>query len=151
MTAQFGEHLRYQGEDMTMATEPLEDYFALGGERPSSGSLCTALWRGYLGSWEIVGDRLYLVSLNSSPFGDQPIPLERLFPGYGDRVFAHWYSGTLRVPQGRQLAYVHMGYASTYERDRMLQIERGVLRGTWVRHNAKGAGDIAFQGRGSTS
>ena len=68
--------------------------------------------------------------------GCVPVPLERLFPGYGDRVFAHWYSGTLRVPQGRQLRYVHMGYASTYERGLMLEIELSMLRGPWMRHNA---------------
>ena len=95
--------------------------------------------------------RLCLVGINAAAFRDEPVLLARLFPGYGDRVFAHWYSGTLRVPQGRQLKYVHMGYASTYERDLMLQIERGVLRGTWVRHNAQGAGDSALHGRGSTS
>ena len=80
--------------------------------------------------------RLCLVWINAAAFRDEPVLLARLFPGYGDRVFAHWYSGTLRVPQGRQLKYVHMGYASTYERDLMLVVERGVLRGTWVRHNA---------------
>lgn len=151
MTAQFGEHLRYQGEDMTMATEPLEAWFAMGAERPWFGSVCSAMWRGYIGSWEIVDDRLYLVGMNSSPFEDEPVPLERLFPGHGDRVFAHWYSGTLRVPRGRQLAYVHMGYASTYERDLMLQIERGVLRSTWVRHNDEALGDDALHDRGSGS
>jgi len=35
---------------------------------------------------------------------------------------------------------VHMGYASTYERDLMLEIERGVLRGPWVRQNALSPG-----------
>ena len=81
-------------------------------------------------------DRLYLVGINAAASRDEPVPLERLFPGYGDRVLAHWYSGTLRVPQGWQLKYVHVGYASTCERDLMLEVERGVLRGTWVRRNA---------------
>ena len=81
-------------------------------------------------------DRLYLVGINAAAFRDEPVPLERLFPGDGDRVFAHWCSGTPRVPQGVQLKYVHMGYASTYERELMLQVERGVLCGSWVRHNA---------------
>ena len=40
------------------------------------------------------------------------------------------------MPQGRQLAYVYMGYDSTYERELMLRVERDVLRGTWVRPNA---------------
>ena len=51
VTAQIGERLRDQGEDMTMATEPLETYFALGGERPSFGFVSTALWRGHVGRW----------------------------------------------------------------------------------------------------
>ena len=47
-----------QGEAMTMATEPLETYFALGDELPYFGFVCTALWRCYVGRWEIVDDRL---------------------------------------------------------------------------------------------
>lgn len=81
-------------------------------------------------------DRLYLVGINAAAFRDEPVPLERPFPGDGDRVFAHWCSGTLRVPQGRQLAYVYMGYDSTYERELMLQAERGVLCGSWVRRDS---------------
>jgi hypothetical protein len=49
---------------------------------------------------------------------------------------AHWYSGTLRIPRGKLLRYVHGGYGSVYERDEMVQIERGVVRGSWVRHNS---------------
>lgn len=68
-----------------------------------------------------------------------------IFPGFPDRVFAHWYSGAvgaIRIPQGKQIKYVHMGYASTFERDLLLDIERGVVRNTRVRHNGKaGAGN----------
>ena len=49
-------------------------------------------------------DRLYLVGINAAAFRDESVPLERLFPGHGDRVFAHWHGGTPRVPQGRLLA-----------------------------------------------
>ncbi len=89
---------------MTTATEPLDACFAQGGERPSFGFVSNALWRGYVGRWEIVDDRLYMVGINAAAFRGEPFPLELLFPGFGDRVFAHWYSGTLRVPQGRLLA-----------------------------------------------
>jgi hypothetical protein len=51
VTAQIGERLRYEGEDMTMATEPLKTYFALGDELPFFGFVCTALWRCYVGRW----------------------------------------------------------------------------------------------------
>ena len=66
MTAQIAERLHYQGEDVAMCTNPLSDYFAMGGTNPRFESNCTALWRGYVGSWEIVDDRLYLVELSGT-------------------------------------------------------------------------------------
>jgi len=112
MTAQIAERLRYQGEDVAMCTNPLSDYFAMGGTNPRFESNCTALWRGYVGSWEIIDDRLYLICLNGTLEDGTEASLETIFPGFPDRVFAHWYSGTIRLPQGKQLEYVHMGTAA---------------------------------------
>ena len=61
--------------------------------------------------------------------------LETVFPGYPDRVFAHWYTGTLRVPQGKVLKYVHMGYQSTFESDMLIDVERGVVGEVRIREN----------------
>ena len=61
--------------------------------------------------------------------------LETVFPGYPDRVFAHWYSGTLRIPQGEILKYVHMGHQSTFERDMLIDVERGVIGEVRIREN----------------
>ena len=135
MTAQIAERLHYQGEDVAMCTNPLSDYFAMGGTNPRFESNCTALWRGYIGSWEILDDRLYLVGLQGSLEDGTEASLGTIFPDFPDRVFAHWYSGTIRIPQGRQLEYVHMGYGSTFERDVFLDIERGVVVNKQVRHN----------------
>ena len=135
MTAQIAERLHYQGEDVGMCTEPLSDYFAMGGVNPHFWSHSTALWRGYVGSWEIVDDRLYLVGLSGNIKGKADATLATIFPDFPDRVFAHWYSGTIRIPQGKQLKYVHLGYCSTFERDLFLDIERGVIVATRVRHN----------------
>ncbi len=83
--------------------------------------------------------------------------LETIFPGYPHRVFVHWYSGTLRVPRGERLRYVHGGWLSVYERDEMLEVVRGVMQRTWVRDNtvpqgrasAGDPGGTAPDGRGS--
>jgi hypothetical protein len=97
---------------------------------------CTALWRGYIGTWEVLGDRLYLVAIHKLVLnGPGTNFLETVFPGYPDRVFAHWYSGTLRIPQGNTLKYVHMGYQSTYERDMLIEVERGVIGDVRIREN----------------
>lgn len=146
MTAQVPEKLLYQGERVPMCTNPLCVYFAMGGFNPHFEYTYTALWRGYVGSWEIVDDRLYLISLVGSLEDGSDATLATVFPGFADRVFAHWYSGTIRIPQGRQLEYVHMGYGSTYERDFFLEIERGVVVDTRVHHNGAANSESASEG-----
>jgi hypothetical protein len=78
---------------------------------------------------------LYLIGLNGSLEGGRKASLETVFPGFSRRVFAHWFSGKIRLPQGRQLEYVHMGYGSTYERDLLLTIERGVVTQQTIKQN----------------
>ena len=50
-------------------------------------------------------------------------------------VFAHWFTGELRCPQGEQLEYIHMGYSSTYEYDLLMEFKQGVLVKKYARHN----------------
>lgn len=71
-----------------------------------------------------------------------------IFPDFPDRLFAHWYTGTIRIPQGKQLEYVHMGYGSTYERDLFLDIERGVIVSTRAQNNGVVENDDAPEGYG---
>ena len=141
MTAQMSESLTYKGEKLSMCECPLHQYLELAKVRLGLGRACTALWRGYVGSWEIIDDRLYLTEL-SAPFNKgSDLSVASLFPDFPDRVFAHWYSGTLRIPQGQQLEYVHMGFQSRHERDLLLEVERGVVVRTEVRHNAPDSSD----------
>jgi hypothetical protein len=148
MTAQIREILYYRGERRSMCAEPLADYFALGGRRPAFQGRSTALWRRYIGSWEIWEDRLYLVDLDATLEDGSGASLEAIFPGFPDRVFAHWYTGALRLPQGRQLKYVHMGYGSVYESDLFLRIEKGVLVGRRTRINGTAGPEAADDGPG---
>lgn len=148
MTAQIAEKLFYEGQKVLMCSEPLGDYFAFSGEWPGFESNCTALWRGYVGTWEIIDTRLYLIELHGTLEGGAEATLATIFPDFPDRVFAHWYSGTIRIPQGKMLDYVHMGYGSTYERDLMLKIEKGVVTETTVRHNGTSSKPDAPEGYG---
>jgi hypothetical protein len=56
-------------------------------------------------------------------------------------VFADWVRGTVRIPQGRQVKYVHMGFLSTWERDLLVEFEHGVVRSTRAQHNDVAEGD----------
>ncbi len=58
-----------------------------------------------------------------------PYELKDLFPSQvrDGRVFASWFTGELRIPDGKMLRYVHMGYGSVYERERFIQIKEGLV------------------------
>ncbi|MCB1416915.1 MAG: hypothetical protein KDJ64_10935 [Nitratireductor sp.] len=47
MTAQIGETLHFNGSEHTMCSEPLNDYFAFGGEKPAP----QPTWQPFCASW----------------------------------------------------------------------------------------------------
>jgi len=122
-----------------MCAEPLTSYFICTGTAPRFAPVSTALWRCYVGSWEIVDDHLYLVGIDAALEDGSKATLATIFPDAGDRVFADWFSGTIRIPLGKMIEYVHSGYSSTYERDMFLDIERGVVVAKRVQQNGVAA------------
>lgn len=76
----------------------------------------TACWRGYEGTWAIKGDRFYLVGVRGrySLIGDAPL-------------LADWFTGEIRVSEGKMLAYVHQGFGSASEREIYTKIENGIV------------------------
>ena len=137
MTAQATEVLHYKGEQLSMRTEPLSDYFAQMGHQPEFQDQSTACWRGYVGQWEILLDRLYLVGISATYADGTGVGLDSLFPGFADRVFAHWYTGVINIPKGKLIKYVHMGYLSQYEQDLFLAVENGIVVETQLRDNTQ--------------
>ena len=130
MTAQFSEKLIYQGKELTLCAEPLGPFLESAASALKFHAPNTALWRGYVGTWRIECDRLYLIKLDGHMETDNgvcEVGLDALFPDYPDGVFAHWFTGELRCPSGALLRYVHGGYGSTYEQDLFLRVQRGVV------------------------
>jgi hypothetical protein len=125
MTAQIGESILYNGEEHWMASEPLNQYLQTRNdiELVSNSSAC---WRGYYGDWEIFDDQLYLIGLKAYIKGYREVGLNYFFP-QKQVVFANWFSGEIRIPQGEMLDYVHYGYASLYEKDLFLVFNNGKL------------------------
>lgn len=133
MTAQAGERLIFKGEETWMAAEPLNQYLENRNDIKFV-SPSTACWRGYYGQWEIKNNKLFLVELKAYLEGYREVGLDYLFPRQ-NKVFANWFSGEIRIPQGEMLDYVHMGYASLYERDLILVFENGLLTNEYVIDN----------------
>jgi hypothetical protein len=133
-TAQFPDRLLYNGKSEEIFSTPLEQYFEELGTRPKwLTEMNTACWRGYLASWEIRDDRLYLQKIvreehdpQKDDFFEQDIT-KRIFPNRTLPIEATWFSGVVRLPQGKELEYIHMGFESIYEKDHFLEFENGIL------------------------
>lgn len=97
MTVQLAEELLLNGKKYLMRSYPLSSFVELGGKLPPFAPTCTALWRGYVGTWEVRDERLYLISLRGELENGQAATLRSVFPEFPERVFAHWFSGVVRV------------------------------------------------------
>lgn len=132
MTAQRGERLIYKGEQRFMFANPLEDYFLINEKRPNFLVESTDLWRGYMGTWEVRDNKLFLNKLEGLLEDQSEISIKTVFPNQSESVFASWVTNKLRVPDGERLKYVHLAYASMFERDLILEIKNGYLISTEV-------------------
>ena len=135
MTIQAGDILSYNGEKTTIATEPLKPYLKTRSD-VSFIYKSTALVRGYIGTWKIRNKKLYLISLLGFVNNNEKVDLNYLFPNKIE-VFAGWYSGDIRIPEGELLKKINLGYASVFEKDRILNIKEGILISETVKDNTK--------------
>jgi hypothetical protein len=130
MTAQVPEHLSYQGQNLRLFSEPLYSWLARRRNKHIRFKRRnTANGRGYSGHWEIIEDRLYLVSIRGTFSDGRDVTLGDLFPESPARVFANWVSGEILCPMGKILGYSHSGYSSIYESSLFLRFEQGILVG----------------------
>jgi len=127
MTAQISENLIFGSQKLSMCNEPLDFWLCTEGKHIALQANSSACWRGYIGTWKVIADRLYLIKFKGYSTDGVKLNLVDLFPGYPDKVFAHWFSEEVRCPFGKLLDYVHMGYASTYENDLYLTFKKGIL------------------------
>ena len=135
MTIQAGDILSYNGAKTTIATEPLKPYL----ETRSDVSFIfksTALVRGYIGTWKIKNKKLYLVTLVGFIENNEKVNLKYLFPNKTE-VFADWFSGDIRIPEGDLLQNINIGYASVFARDRVINFNKGLLISETVKDNTK--------------
>ncbi|OYU75618.1 MAG: hypothetical protein CFE32_13595 [Alphaproteobacteria bacterium PA3] len=107
MTAQVPEILLLDGEKHGMCTEPLARYLRSIGTKANFRAPNTSCWRGYIGTWGVIDGRLCLTAIEGNLKSGEIANLETIFPNATGPVFAHWFSGVLRIPQGEVLEYVH--------------------------------------------
>jgi hypothetical protein len=125
-TAQIPDTIEVNGEKLPLNTNPLSAHLErIGWAPPEDTVASSANWRGYVARWRIDQDQLVLASVTIavSLEGTKEL-LPTLFPDVA-RVVADWYSGTLVIPDGSQIRYVHMGYGSTYDHYQLIRVEAG--------------------------
>jgi hypothetical protein len=129
--------LLYQGEPVSLEASPLESFFDEENPRPDFISFSPANQRGYVATWEIDKDTLFLVGITgAATFADsaagevEEIDLEDLFPAHAGKIKATWFWGELRIPQGKEVQYVHMGDGSIWAQDLVLEVRRGKIVGS---------------------
>ena len=144
-TGQIPDLLIIGKDTFSLFANPLESYFQVGHSREFpelKGCGSTACWRGYQAVWMIINKKLYLLKVQSCHTGNwctdtHPANLQLMF---GDKfsdgkVFASWVTDSLVVPFGKLLRYIHMGYGSTYEFEKLISVKDGNIEFTKEFHN----------------
>jgi|VirMetMinimDraft_7_1064189.scaffolds.fasta_scaffold30064_2 hypothetical protein len=138
-TAQIPDRLIYKGNTYHLHNNPLEVYFKENPrKRPEGDISSTALWRGYIATFEIKNQVLILIDLQIQVYEHQEgkeawrpnVALKSVLTEVvpeGDTFKIDWCTEVLILPSGRLKNYVHRGYASTYERYVLLEMKAGVL------------------------
>jgi hypothetical protein len=131
-TAQLSDLLIVKGKEFALNTNPLEAELQKKQWTPPEDALISsANWRGYLATWEIKDDKLFLkdVTIAVSDPKDEHGAIGKsitgdLYPGAAE-VFADWYTGALIVPDGKMTRYVHMGYGSSFDHYQVFRVQAG--------------------------
>ena len=106
-------------------------------------TLSTANWRGYVATWEIIDNTLYLTNIDSyiCPRLEGECQRATLELSFGEKcidskVKADWFTGNLPIPDGKILKQKNV-IGIAYEREIVIKIESGNLITTTTIDNRK--------------
>ena len=140
-TGQVGDIIIWNGDTLTLFSNPLEQYENIDSLRPvlfgkEETGINTACWRGYIAEWSLIGNNLYLTNIYCCNY-DIKADLKLLFPeNYIDgKIHASWVDGLLFIPIGKCIEYIHMDYESVYEKEIELDFKNGLLIDTLTYYN----------------
>jgi hypothetical protein len=134
MAAQLPDKILLNGTIQQLYSNPLEHYWArMEKKRPLFFPLPNCR-RGYVATWEVRDGQLFLKDIDGNYerarlfFGKESARYSAkiLFPKSGGNklIKANWFSGKLRVPQGKMTIYDE-DYGSRFEQEIIITIEKG--------------------------
>ncbi|MCI5135552.1 MAG: hypothetical protein D3920_10875 [Candidatus Electrothrix sp. AW2] len=134
-TAQYPDKVVYEGKEYSLHTNPMEAYFTKHPDKkPKNGVMSTALWRGYVATFEFKTNSLVLKDIEIEIWNEAKDDTswksvnDDVIPKGKDLV-VDWFTGILVLPHGKLVNYVHMGYGSTYSNYILLEVKKGKLTG----------------------
>lgn len=91
--------------------------------------VCTALYRGYVATWEIKAAQLYLtkVKMGGSCGNGTAVPLTSLFPDEEGPVPAKWFTGELTVPLRSKPKDPRFEIERILDKYQFIQIDKGIV------------------------
>lgn len=118
MTKQSSETIEYKGQKYQLFSDPLRSY--LEKKKIKMGSAASCAWRGYVGTWELDENGLFLAALE--------LCNESLYTLFGSDapVFATWFSGTLKIAVGEMIDVGWPG-EDTYDYYLWVKIDKGYV------------------------
>ena len=123
MCIQIKDIIFVKGIKYDLYTTPLISYWNRRHPKPQIRLTNSTCWRGYVASWEVSDDSLYLIDIiYYSQKGD--LGLDYLFPQNTGKIKADWYTGGLKIPLGNELFREHME-DPVYDSDWFLSIKKG--------------------------
>lgn len=130
-TAQISDLLIFEGEEIRLHVNPLEKFYERYPDRRLKGlPASTALWRGYIATFGFDNGELVLREMESQEWDEgrsiEVSIIEKAFPTKTERKL-DWYSGVLVCPRGKLVNYVHLGYASEFEKYTVFIVKNGKL------------------------
>lgn len=135
---QFADRIVLDGKTEDLRTYPLQPFIATLGTLPQEfRPQHTACSRGYVATWTIQENRLFLVSMTDSGVGKdaKPLPLNLLKQEWKSPVKATWFTGTLCVPRGTGLGQTG---ESLYGKTFFVEVREGAVVRTWENEKPKG-------------
>lgn len=135
MPAQMPDRIIFNEEYFKLCTNPLELYWTISGRKRPRFASSVDCRRGYVATWEIRDNQLFLREIEGLIrrtfflWGKRFVEcsLKSLFGSKKPRVKAVWFSGKLRIPQGKMMMFEDNGYDSRYEKEMIITVTHGDL------------------------
>ena len=129
-TPQESDAIIYDGKEYKLILNlqfPMETYFnEFPEKRPPA--IWTSLWRGYVATFEIIENELWVIKIERYNHSDEPegrVNITNECLNGNDRMKIYWFNGLFVLPHGERVEIIPHAYASTYEYYKIIEIHNG--------------------------